>query len=449
MRTTKWLVSIVVALVLIVGVGAPFLIGIWIQKIFPKIFLGPTNASSIRMTLIDYKRGFFSSTAKVAIGFNNADTSNRIVFDETIQHGPLVFENGPILALALVTAKSDDPNFKANSRTIWKLNKQIISTISIPSIDVAKAPIHFSLQNLNMNINYHSIQEILKANATVDKIELQGSMPSPLTIILSNITSSQNLNRSNHIWYGSRTGTVGEISISSPQGQVSLIHNLIANGTISEASDKTNIELNYKAQNSSILNNPIDSLDFEFTINNLDTKSLSNLIEKAEAKKEEPTPLNTRELSDSAMELISKGVLITLDHLSISTKQGVAKADGKISIPALGAGNIFQLIAALKIDFNLQVPKNLMTSFLAAHYQNDKSVPANTTPIDFAQKQIAGWIQEKVLIPGSNDLLMMKVQFENAKLLVNGVEQHQGTSATPLAAPANIPSPTPEPEPQK
>lgn len=441
MRTFKWLVSIIVALLLIVGVGMPFLVGIWVQKVYPKVFLGPQKAGGIQMSILNYKRGFFSSTAKIAIGFNNANTSNRIVFDQIIQHGPLVFENGPKLALALATSKSDDPKFNATARTIWKLNKQIVSNIRIPNVDIASTPIHFSLQNLDMEINYHSVSETLKANASIDKMEFQGSSPSPYTVTLNNIKTAQDLNRANHIWYGSRSGNVADLTVNAPQGPIAQIHNLSARGEITENSGKTNIQLNYQAKNCSILNNAIDSIDFAFSINGLDTNALSNLMEKAEAKKATPTSDDTRALSDSALELISKGILLKLDHLSLATKLGEAKADGQVSLPPLSSGNIFQLITALKIDFNLQVPKDSLLAALVAYHQNDKSLPANTTPAEFAQQQVDQWIQTRVLVPGANSLLMMKVQFENAKLLVNGVEQHSAPATSAPTTPAPVATP--------
>lgn len=435
MRALKWTVSIIVILGFVLGVALPFSIGIWIQKIYPSVFLGSVNASSVQMTLLEYHRGIYSSTAKVALNFNSANTSSRVVFLENIQHGPLVFENGPVLALALINAKSDDPKFQANSRTIWKLNRRIISTLHIPTLDVSSTPIHFSLQNLNMQINYHSVEQKLKADATIDKMELQGSAPSAFTVNLNQITSTQDLSKENNIWYGSRSGTIAEIIISNPQGSIAQIHNLSATGSITAVADKTNVQMNYQAKNSTILNNAVDSVDFAFSINNLDTKSLSDLIEKMEAKKESSSTTNINAVSEGGLELISKGILIQLDRFSIMTKQGEARADGKLSLPPLGSGNVFQLLAALKIDFNTQVPKDLLIPLLTEHYQNDKTIPATSTPAEYAQQQVDTWIQQKILIPASNGLLIMKVQFENSKLLVNGAPL-QPAAPAPAATPA-------------
>lgn len=436
MRTLKWLVSIGIALILVIGLGMPFVIGVWIQKVYPKVFLKPQDVGGIQMSLIDYHRGLFSSTAKVAVTFSKADANNRIVFKQIIQHGPLVFERGPHLALALATSTSDDPKFNATARTLWKLNKRIVSSIKIPTLDVASAPIHISLKNLDMKIDYHSVRETLSAKTLIDSLEIQSNLPSPFTVMLKQISSIQDLNRVHHIWYGSRSGTVADLNISSAQGPIAEIHNLSAHGQILEDADKTNIQLNYQTKNGLILNNAIDSADFAFSINGLDSKALANLMEKLEAKKADANPNNTRAVSDSALELIGKGVLIKLDRLSLVTKQGEAKAQGQVSLPPLGAGNIFQLIGALKIDFALQIPQETLVLALSTYYQNDKTLPANTSPGDFAQQQVRQWIQDKILIPGSNGLLMMKVQFENAKLLLNGVEQQATPTTPPTAAPS-------------
>lgn len=438
MRTLKWVLGIIIILAFLLGIVTPFVIGIWVQKIYPSVFLGSANASTVKMTLLDYNRGIFSSTAKVALSFSNANTTNRIVFDQKIQHGPLVFENRPRLALALITSESDDSNFKANTRTIWKLSRRIVTDITIPSIDVSSPPIHFVLHNLKMRMNYHSVLQTLEADAKIDKLELQSANPSPFTINFTNITSTQNLNKINSIWYGTRSGSVEKIDILGPQGPVAQINSLSASGSVSADNGKTNVQVNYQTKNSSILNTPFASLDFAFSIRNIDSKALSNLLIKLE-EKNQVAPGNTAStaaLSESAFELISKGLLIQLDHLSIMTAEGEAKAAGSLSLPALASGNIFQMLGALKLDLNIQVPKASLMAMLSVHYQNDKTLPSNLSPAQYAQQQVEQWIQEKVLIPSANDLLLMKVQFENSKLLVNGVVQQPGApNASPVASP--------------
>jgi uncharacterized protein YdgA (DUF945 family) len=371
----------------------------------------------------------------VALSFHNANTNNRIVFNQKIQHGPIVFDKGLHLALALITAESDDPNFKATAHTIWDLDRNIITEIKIPTLDVSSAPLHFVLQNLNMQMNYHSVREMLKAKIDIEKMELQFSTASPFTVILNNIKTTQDLNKENNIWYGSRSGNIAEIDVSGPQGSIAQIHDFSGKGSITAEEDKTNIQVNYQAKNASIYNNPLDAVDFAFSIKNIDTKALSNVLEKLQAKKDQPSQINFNALSESAFDLIKKGVSIQLDHLSLMTKQGEAKADGQVTLPPLSAGNIFQVLAALKVDFNVQVPKDWLIMMLDAQNKNEN-----------AQQQVDQWIQEKVLIPAPNNMLTMKIQFENSKLLVNGLAQQPAASAPAAVAapaPASVTAPAP------
>ncbi len=101
----------------------------------------------------------------------------------------------------------------------------------------------------------------------------------------------------------------------------------------------------------------------------------------------------------------------------------------KVNLRAFGVKNVSQLIDFLKIDFNLQIPRYSLITALTAYYQNDKTIPAIIGPARFAQQKVNQWIQAKVLIPSNNGLLIMKVQIENAKFLLNGVEQDSGPAA--------------------
>jgi hypothetical protein len=100
-----------------------------------------------------------------------------------------------------------------------------------------------------------------------------------------------------------------------------------------------------------------------------------------------------------------------------------------VNLRAFGVKNVSQLIDFLKIDFNLQIPRYSLITALTAYYQNDKTIPAIIGPARFAQQKVNQWIQAKVLIPSNNGLLIMKVQIENAKFLLNGVEQDSGPAA--------------------
>jgi uncharacterized protein YdgA (DUF945 family) len=413
MRALKWFLSITISLALILGVALPFVIGLWIQKAYPKIYTAASNASGVPMSVESYHRGIYSSTATVAIHFNSGKDAHPVLLEQKIQHGPLIFDKGPHLALALITSQSNDSNFKSNSRSIFHLNKELASTLQMENVDVINGPIHFSMQNFNLNLNFWLASTALKSEASIAKLTFEMAPPTSFSLSLTNAVGTQELARHNHIWFGSRKLIIDEISMSNSQGNIAEIHNLIANVLIAEAGDKTQATLNYQAKNSRILNSPFDSLSLALSISNLDTQVLSTTMQN-QAKKNDPTPRSSLDLTTTLMKLAAKGGLIQLNHLVLKGPEGDTNADGKINIPALNSGNIFQLIAALKLDFNVKIPKTTLISMLTALHQKDKNSP---------EQRVDQWIAQKVLIPSTNGLLTMKVQFENAKLLVNGVEQ--------------------------
>ncbi len=411
----KWILLLVV--LVIAGLAVPYGTGIMAQKRFYS-FVQQLDASNpkLNLTVNSYTRGWFKSTADVALVLSldkkvkvirpltqttlpipGSDTkiqthTLKTKLEEVILHGPiLIGEHGVNFGMALVSsklnlAKGAEKEFntsftkasqvpEAHSTILFKYFGKVIAKIGVPNFKLImkdkKGTVEWQglTSHWTLNRNLDHVDGNIKFGGLTVESEKANVQVGPASF------HSQTYEGYKNVWLGNATVVFPAIKVFTNKKPVFFTggFKLITDSSVDDQLISQTIELDMKklAVGGGIYGPASLSLELK----NIDAEAMSELVEQVKA-------LNNAKLQKSELKLMSLGLLSVLPKLldkgpsvelksltlqmpdGLITAKGLVnmkKADGKASNPISG------LIQRLSMHFNVQIPVPLAKRLLAVN----------------------------------------------------------------------------------
>ena len=371
-----------------------------------KISQIPGYALEIR----NYDQGWFTSSAVVSYGFD-AHTQNileasidekdpfdkdiyellkkGLVFDITVAHGPITFQNGVNFALLTLVGRFQDidnadyKNILANnnlaslldifSSVSYRGNTTIKATAPAFKADDAKTAVNLIFSGMEL-------QAII--NAQQDKYDVifnfAGSdIQSPkANLSLQGITAQATGTRMNDsLWLGKGSFSVGHFkSETAISGPAISFYNFSNEYDLSKESDTTlTMRLQSKVgrfvANEDIQDTELKEITLDFTLNHLNSEAITDYVKSVQESyqtlsDETPTAEQTAEniqiITTRTGEKILKGSPeLVINKLGFLMNDGFYKSEGKLSFDGTDLENIAQLSDPQALNKKLAITSNV------------------------------------------------------------------------------------------
>ncbi len=327
-------------LFLLIIVSIPLIDGILFQKNIVKLVETINQDHRVKIEILEYYRGWFSSQAKIKVTLSSKDVnylsqttmlefhptaSISFILEEKIKHGPVIYDNQDLqFGYANIQSKLIIDHTKVEFMRI-----DILSAFNnVWRGRFSTSPWHFSLPYINalsvesfngefnLRLGKKGIKHI-KTNTQLGPITIEFNDESPFIkrIVIQKIKSEYDaVHKRNYTWSGqSSTYTPGMI-ITTVTGNEFVIDKLVSNNTFSAAGNtlySINVTLSIQNLTSPTYTIPaFSSLQIILSATNFNTKSLTDYLNTIQSKS--PTELTNIDLKEIETVLTSMVTPISL-----------------------------------------------------------------------------------------------------------------------------------------
>lgn len=422
---------IIIVFALIIGLIVPLIFGFIIKNQFAEHFLNFAQSPSVQAKIVHYERGWFTSTATIELTLKNSQlsigpreaSSNKLIINENIKHGLLIFnqESGLKIALASIVANANSANIDLTGNVVWLLNQQVKSSFNAPKLQFIDQNTIINVQEIQGNYLFNPKLMTIIGQTNINKID--SNSPDATTVSISGFSAQQKLQRKNLIWYGTRDLQVKYVSLTNKgtKSRTYVANNISLSANVTELNNKTQIAIVNNVKTINFNGTTLGPLDLIMSVQNIDSQSLSDFIAKAQSFDPQDYKNKMSDFSNSLFQLVSKGINVNIDKLQLETPQGSVQINAGVSLPEMSSSNIFSLLYNLQIQMNVKIPQVWLVNFMSLAYENSTKIPQGMTNTDYAKQQVQQWINDKQWLLDANGILTMNLQLQKAKLLMNGI----------------------------
>jgi uncharacterized protein YdgA (DUF945 family) len=434
---------IAVALVMIVIV-LPFADGCWVKKKYYAVTQLASRGGFVSLQVIDYHRGWFSSTAtvKVSLGASNITTvpgstpavMPNFIIKEKLYHGPIIlrsdkpfekFGQGFTWALALSEVNINQPDLQLNGLAVFHYDNSLSVNFDCPHILVASAEPSktYGIQGLTgiAHLTHHFKHAEGEMTLSSADVPLQSG---PVIVKSAHYNYALDQHPGDN-WYGKRSLQIGDLQLNTSDKfelkgvKFSLTDNI--------NTDKLNSRLETQVAGIKINDTEFGSQQFVLNVSNLNLETLLELGNKAQVLDQLGSPMAVRalELTPLALQLLSEGINLSVSEVNLNTKWGRIHGTASLDLPKQMQANMqFQtLLVNMTGIANFTFPAKLAQEMLELRYQSvitpqQQSQPA-TSSQTLAKENIDRWVLAGWL-NAVDDQYQVNISYKKAELLLNG-----------------------------
>jgi len=448
MRKLAYIISGVIFLAIIVIFILPFTMGFLIKGQYQDLIKHISPNPDVKLKLIQFDRGWFSSHARVKITFG-AKTAKQarykgtlkpsisFIVKEHILHGPFILgktkagDTKLFFARALIQNDVKKTNITFQSTTLWTWGNELKSKFYAKDVNVTNQVMQLILKELKGSVIYNLSNNKVNINVSLNSGEFNIKNPrtpttSTMSISMKNIQSSSDYKQDGVLWYGKRSLSIDNITVNTFDNKKIVLTGIHANANQNRKDEKTNIVLSYdtKSLNGAGLN--IGPIVFNMSFNGLNTKALKAFVtQAAQTNKNGATKRQEfTKLYNPLMQLLAKGLEVNVNKFNIKTDKGPVDFKAQLIIPPGASPSIQFLTKNAKMEANLQVPRAWLTQQVTSFYEKRKLKSPHTmnsqlSPQQLAQQHVEYWIKNEKLIESGN-MLKMHIVYKDGKFLING-----------------------------
>lgn len=435
---------VIILLLVAIALALPFADGLWVKKKYYDLNKLVSQRTPFSMQVIDYRRGWFSSTATIRVSADAQDNNKYIDFSaqgkthfivkEKLYHGPIIlrsdkpfdtFGKSITWALALSEIQVNQPDLQLSSLAVYHYNGSVSVNFDSPTITspATQPGSSYVIHGLKGTFSFsrrlkHGQGEITLLSADIPLHD--GHQ------IIKNATYTYSLDKQAfNFWYGKRSLHVGDLELNTSE-------KIQLQGLSLSISDNTtthdlNSNLSASVDSLKLNNTAYGKQHIAFNVANLNLDALSELGLTADALDQQGSAFALRalELTPLALKLMSKGLDLNLSALDLNTKWGSVRGNASLSI-AKQAGTHLQfqsLLASTTGQADFSFPAKLLEDLLEARYQSVTTIQQQdtnaTAPQTLAKENIDRWILAGWLIP-NGDHYQVNVMYKMNQLLLNG-----------------------------
>lgn len=431
----KKLLSLVLVLVLILG-ATPYFIGKKAQENIEAQAVKMSQVPGYAITLKDYDRGWFTSRATLTYGFDDhtltilkgsdpegdADDEEMdaatfevlkqgLVFDITIAHGPVTFQNGINFAFLTLSGNLRDINHE--NYIAFKEESGITSLIDLFASVSYGGTTHITMDSPSfkatfptktgeeLTLDFSGLTIDGTINANLDKYEASAqldkfSLTSDTGGLIFNtmISHATGTKINDHIWAGKGMSSLSDFNFSAPE-DVSLSLNNFTSEYEFDKESETALTFQGIFKLASLTVEDIDLKDFQlgFALNNLNLEALTDYVKSVtdlyqapgeDKSSPEQTAAKIQVIATRTGENLIKGSPeFIINSFNFIMNDGFFESDGKLAINGDDLTNLLQLSDPVALNKRLTASANITF---------DKALAKAITTIAIKKQMAAGGV---------------------------------------------------------
>lgn len=367
----KWL--LLGLLVVLIVLAVPYGTGYVMQKQFVSLLKNiPTVDDQVTITLLDYQRGWFHSTAKVNVQISpdvSTDTSSQssssfnFIVEENVSHGPLVFDtdaNGGrrlVFALAVLNRTvslapqsqaalqekftGDVPSMKA--RSVVKFGGDILTSLSYPGFTLRfkDTDARFVVGEMRGDMQITNKQKTVGADLTLSNVNLLTPMTKfDLNKIDLNFKKTRDVSG---LWVGNTSLKISKIMSNFKKQPDMSMPGISINEVSLSSKNRVDDDLYFSTNKGSVRKVLVGDISYgpgRYTIflKNINATASSEFLEKIKAFN--PSELTEQQRQYQRMSILSsvptlfaQGAGVFVQDLHLTTLDGSIDVKGKFLVP--------------------------------------------------------------------------------------------------------------------
>lgn len=463
-------------IVIIILAAAPYFVGIMARGIIEKQAREISRIPGYSLNITDYDQGWFSSHARIAYGFDqhtldiltkpsseNQELDQQtlkalkqgLIFDVTISHGPVTFQQGVHFALLTLSGTLRDIDHdsykkfkeKANIDNLLKLfvlvsyNGATEIKLNSPAFnadysDIAGQPMIIDSAGMDFQASINGAFDHYEAKAHLDKIKIKARDGIVNINQLSLQAGGDRIN--NYLWTGNGRFSLGEFSIKEPENTLLSLTRFDNSYTLAREND-TALAIHISAKVGALVGKDMKIKDvlLDLDINHLDIAAITDYVKSIQQSYQlpdgtEPTAeQNAKKIQEivtwTGERLVKSSPELAINNLSLQLNGGSFRGDGMLSINGQGLKNIQQLsdpvalnkrlVSRVNLKFDRKMARAIILLELKkrrlAEKQLDQAATAQTTV--FLQNFIThGYLKQE----GDNYSVLFELK--NGQRMING-----------------------------
>lgn len=456
-------IIVIALLAAIIGIS-PYFIGRHVETSFKReITLANNESPYAKLSIDQYKRGWFSANTTVKVTINSARPDMKpLAFDVpvTIKHGPIVIlPQGLKIGLGAFLVNQQTQQFNGSIGALIAFSGKTSPFGEIKQANFNKNGLQFSLQNLILN---HSPKQMGLGVKTISLQTPASDKTKPILITFDNLKVSSKGNTNDIVkeWVGKATLSLDSIHATEVGGDKNKqdvhVNKLILSYTsnLTHNNSKNNAVVNFNVQSIQIgKDKTIKPITLNYGIYGLDADTVRALNEQIQNNPQ--LTQQPAKLMPGVFNMLSKGLSVRVNKLMVGLPDSIASSNISLDANAVLQPNTVNKQAAklskaaeftkfdpklyimplvslskyLDVTINASLPESLVKTVLKSQYKDELSrAAANNpniaeTPESMAKKGFQYLTDNKMLLPGKQaGAVQIQVTFKANKLLVNGQE---------------------------
>jgi len=388
------------AAVLIILATAPFINGYFFKRYYLGLLTNISDTSQIKITVQDYKLGWFSSHAKLYVE-PKANTASGLTLLENISHGPIVY-NSTLHRWSIAQALIENHMFLpepantlllgANNQgflhinTLAKFNGNFLNIISMPVINMQiPGAGKLSWQGLQGNtVLYTDNHVVNRVTSDVKMGALSVESMFGNLAMMQNTTVKYDINRAPiGLWNGSYVFSMPDFSYNSSDQKSFSVKNIAINNMFDLSQEKFyNSKLVFSMGKLILPDYDLDSVNLKLNVNNLNAQGLINFYNRAPELPQgrNLTAAQIDEYKNLFMQILDPTTMLT-ENIEMTTSLGNVSSNGKFYFSApFSTFDEAQKAASFQLNIRASVDSvnkwiELMTP------RHDPEAPVETSPV--------------------------------------------------------------------
>lgn len=380
MRLFIKLAIAIVVIGLVIAFAAPLAISYVVQHYYPTLLSKVAQSQKVSIQLVNFHRGWFTSTATLRIHINKAS----LTIKQNIQNGPfvsLVGEDGQThmaFALAGTRTQTDILGSNVSATSILGFNRSLRSHFSTPNIKLTE-------QNYVIKLNHLAGYTIIGNNQ--QRIQTQLSVGSgtfseknhhhtKTVLTFSQFSTKSALQKSHAIWYGKQKTTIKGLSFYGDNGKPVTVSGFSGQEALSKDAADNRIKLAYRIQQIQAVNSTFGPVRCDINLTQLKTAALAGFMKAMQQQKNllhsaKKMSVFTKPL----LNLVASGLSIHISPCELNTFEGPVDLGIKANItPQSLPINPEHFVKSSVLNIKLKAPKTWLENVIADVYQQVEKV---------------------------------------------------------------------------
>jgi len=435
----------------------PLALGFKIKTDYSSLINEFSDMSQVKIELIEYEQGLFSSDAVLAVSLPNMP--EQLHFKESIIHGPvylgLISQGKSPFVAAVVKGQLDvsasqeelvQQIFSGNNPLVYQTTIDFSGDLSaqfyMPSVDASFedefGPVHIQSAGVIINEHYSSATGLINGDMQMPVFKVKSEVLAMNADSIS-VSFSGSMG-ANDIMVGDSVVSMNLLDIDSGDDQFA-VRDLVVRSVTSENAGLINSNSRIEAREMLASNQKFGPLVLNMSVNGINAESLnqlqdiqSELDEKLQQgiPPEQVNAMMTGQIMGIMPDLV-KAAEIKINPLSINSELGKLEADLDFTLEGIDSdapADPMFLLGAISLDLNFSVDEQLLKQFVSWELESNqladvslgsdknKKIEADISLEQKVSENIQGMLDENWLVMNEG-VYLSKISMHQGELIIN------------------------------